>query len=230
MAIRVAVISIFPGLIEHYFSQGVARRARDCGLDLKLYDLRAHGLGVHQSVDDRPYGGGPGMVLRADVLYEALLEARQWVPDAKVIAFSPLGQRVTQPLIEHTVSQETNLILFCGRYEGFDQRFLDLYVDNQWSIGDFVLSGGELAAIVVLDAMARLLPGVLSCAESARLESFSANHQFLDYPHYTRPEVFHNQAVPEILKSGHHAQISNWREQQAIALTQQWRPDLLDKK
>jgi tRNA (guanine37-N1)-methyltransferase len=223
---RIAVVTLFPQLIASYLEWGIIRKAQGFSLDLRIYDLRKHGLGLHQSVDDRPFGGGPGMVLRPDVLLSALEEVRQWLPEARVIAFSPSGERVQQKMFQKHAHSQEPFIFFCGRYEGFDQRFLDLYVDAQWSLGDFVLTGGELAALACIDAIARLHPGVLNDPLSSVLESFSNN--LLDHPHYTKPLVFEGVKVPDVLMSGHHANIQSWRDDRAIALTTTLRPDLLD--
>jgi tRNA (guanine37-N1)-methyltransferase len=166
------------------------------------------------------------MVLMPDVLETALKTAQRQMPQhqARVVALSPVGRKMHQQLFQKTVDQHIHTIFLCGRYEGFDQRFLDHCVDDCWSLGDFVLSGGEFAALVCLDAIARLLPGVLTTA-SFQQESFQG--KYLDYPHYTKPKVFHGQEVPEVLFSGHHAQIAAWREDRARELTLKWRPDLL---
>lgn len=222
--LRVAVITLFPEIIESYFQAGVVTRAAECGLELHLIPLRNFGKGPHQKVDDRPYGGGPGMVLRADVLEEALILAKTYCPNAKVIAFSPTGNIINQKLFYDclpTADQDKEFIFLAGRYEGFDQRFIDLYVNESWSLGEFVLSGGEIPVLACLDGFARLLPGVLNKAESFEKESFSSSSRF-DYPHYTRPAVFHGLAVPDILLSGHHENIEKWRQQQSILLEQQF--------
>jgi len=224
---QIAVVTLFPQLIESYLQWGIIRKAQGLCVEVKTFDLREHGLGVHQSVDDRPFGGGPGMVLRADILLQSLNHVRQWLPTAKVIAFSPVGSVVTQHLFRTHAQSSESVIFFCGRYEGFDQRFLDLYVDELWSLGDFVLTGGELAALTCIDAMARLHPGVLNDPQSAIQESFSDS--MLDHPHYTRPSCFEGVDVPEILRSGDHEKIATWRKAQALALTTNNRPDLLEK-
>ncbi len=222
---KIAVVTLFPQIIDSYLKWGIIRKAQGQCLEVRSFDLRSYGEGVHQSVDDRPFGGGPGMVLRADILAKALQDTRTWIADAKVIAFSPVGTVVSQPLFQEKAQTGESLIFFCGRYEGFDQRFLDLYVDEQWSLGDFVLTGGELVALTCIDAIARLHPGVLKDPLSSVQESFSQN--LLDYPHYTRPTIFEGQPVPPVLTSGNHAQIDKWRHEQSRALTEKYRPDLL---
>jgi tRNA (guanine37-N1)-methyltransferase len=222
--IRVAIITLFPDLITSYFQSGVVTRAADCGLELFLINLRDFGQGPHQKVDDRPYGGGPGMVLRADVLYQALKKAQQYCPQGLVVAFAPTGKLISQELLRSFVpnpQENKELILICGRYEGFDQRFIDLYVDQSWSLGPFVLSGGEIPAMACLDGIARLLPGVLNCQESAQQDSFSA--LTCDYPHYTRPEIFEGVPVPDILTSGNHQKIAQWRHQKSLEAESRWR-------
>lgn len=222
--LRVAVITLFPEIISSYFQSGVVTRAADCGLDLVLISMRDFGLGPYQKVDDRPYGGGPGMVLRADVLSAALVKAREHCPEAPVIAFSPVGKRINQQLFQAWVPsphENKQLILISGRYEGFDQRFLDTCVDDCWSLGDFILSGGEIPVLACLDGIARLLPGVLNCKESFEKESFTES--YFDYPHYTRPATFNGLDVPEVLISGHHQNIENWRKQQSALLEKKWR-------
>ena len=190
---KIAVITLFPQLINDYFQWGIIRKAQGSHIEVRTFNLRDHGKGIHQSVDDRPFGGGPGMVLRADILLKSLQDAKNWLPDDAVIVFSPVGTVVHQALFREKSQSQESLIFICGRYEGFDQRFLDLYVDQHWSLGDFVLTGGELAALACIDAIARLHPGVLNDPESFEKESFSAG--LLDYPHYTRPHCFQNKTV-----------------------------------
>jgi tRNA (guanine37-N1)-methyltransferase len=165
------------------------------------------------------------MVLMPQVLLNATQAARQELPNAKVITLSPVGRPIKQKFFTDIVEQSQSVIFICGRYEGFDQRFIDQHTDDSWSLGDFILSGGELAALVCIDAIARLLPGVVNEPESLIAESFSAN--MLDYPHYTRPRDFHGNLVPEVLLSGHHGHIEQWRAEQARLLTEKWRPELL---
>jgi tRNA (guanine37-N1)-methyltransferase len=226
--LKIGVITIFPQLIEPYLSCGIITRALDLGLEIKTFDLRAYSPYPHGQVDDRPFGGGPGMVLMPDVLLAGLKAAHNEIPNARVIILSPVGRLVKQQLIQETLNFNQNLIFICGRYEGFDQRFIEQYVNDSWCIGDYILSGGELGALVCIDALARLIPGVVNEPQSIVAESFSSN--LLDYPHYTRPRVFEDLSVPDVLLSGHHGQIQQWREQQSLLLTKKWRPDLLDEK
>lgn len=224
---KIIVVSLFPELIENYLTKGVVRRSLAQTLSVSCVDLRQHGIGTKQAVDDRPFGGGPGMVLKVDVLVSALAQARELSEDAKVVALTPIGTTVNQGLFRKLQQSGQSLIVFCGRYEGFDQRFLDDHVDECWSVGDFILSGGELGALICIDAIARLHPGTLSDPESAISESFSPSF-LLDYPHYTRPVDYRGSVVPEILLSGDHKRIELWRKAEAEKLTEKHRPDLWD--
>jgi tRNA (guanine37-N1)-methyltransferase len=234
--VRFDVITLFPELFTPFTSSGINRRAFETGaVELNLWQLRDYAEGAYRRVDDRPFGGGPGMVMLAEPLekcllairHERLLRAPTETP-VPVVLFSPIGQTLTHAGVE-SWSQSAGAILICGRYEGLDQRFIDAYVDVQISLGDFVLSGGEIAAIALLDAVARLQPGVLNDEGSHQMDSFNpALDGLLDCGHYTRPESWHAQNVPPILMSGHHADIAKWRRQQSLALTQKHRPDLLE--
>ncbi len=230
------VITLFPELFAPFLSSGINRRAFESGaVALKLWQLRDFTEGTYRRVDDRPFGGGPGMVMMAEPLEKCLLAIRQdriaqSPKEAKVpvVLFSPIGQTLTHAGVE-SWSQSDGAILICGRYEGLDQRFIDAHVDVQISLGDFVLSGGEIAAIALLDAIARLQPGVLNDEGSHQMDSFNpALDGLLDCGHYTRPETWHGETVPPILMSGHHADIAKWRRQQSLTLTQKHRPDLIE--
>jgi tRNA (guanine37-N1)-methyltransferase len=227
---RIEVVTLFPELVEQVVRHGMPRIAVESGqLMLGTRDLRDYSENRWRRVDDRPYGGGPGMVIEPEPLAAAVQASKQVLQDevgaAQVILLSPQGERFDQHWAQR-LSQEPGLVLLCGRYEGLDERFVRSEVDVELSLGDFVLSGGELAAMVVIDAIARLLPGVLGHAESAQNDSFSAG--LLDHPHYTRPEVWREEAVPEVLLSGDHARIARWRLKQALGATWLKRPDLLD--
>jgi tRNA (guanine37-N1)-methyltransferase len=227
---RFDVITLFPELFEPFLKVGITRRAFETGqVHVQLTNPRDYASGNYRRVDDRPFGGGPGMVMMAEPLEKSLLAIRACRNDqVPVLLFSPIGQALNHTAVEHWSNSE-GAILVCGRYEGIDQRFIDRYVDGQISLGDFVLSGGELAAMAMLDAIARLQPGVLSDADSHHQDSFNPSLDgLLDCPHYTRPETWAEQAVPEVLTSGHHEQIERWRREQRLALTAQHRPDLLD--
>jgi tRNA (guanine37-N1)-methyltransferase len=233
---RFDVITLFPELFAPFLSSGINRRAFESGaVALKLWQLRDFTEGTYRRVDDRPFGGGPGMVMMAEPLEKCLLAIRQdrIVQNPKeakvpVVLFSPIGQTLTHAGVA-SWSQSDGAILICGRYEGLDQRFIDAHVDVQISLGDFVLSGGEIAAIALLDAIARLQPGVLNDEDSHQMDSFNpALDGLLDCGHYTRPETWHGETVPPILMSGHHADIAKWRRQQSLTLTQKHRPDLIE--
>ena len=220
------VVTLFPDIIRSYVTQGMVGRAVERGLiAVGTEDPRSHATNVHRTVDDRPYGGGPGMVLKIEPLRTALRAAVERAPAGSPrVYLSAQGRRFTQADARRW-AEAPGMVLLAGRYEGVDQRLLDAEIDDQVSVGDYVLTGGELPALVVLDAVARLLPGVLGAAESAEQESFSDG--LLDWPHYTRPEVFEGQVVPEVLLGGNHATIARWRLQQALLFTAQRRPDLL---
>ena len=225
---RVDVVSLFPEFVAQVAGFGVVGRAQERGLlSIHGWNPRDHAEGNYRRVDDRPFGGGPGMVMMIDPLRAALAAARQADPaPARVVYLSPQGVPLTQPKVRELAARE-RLVLLCGRYEGVDERLLAAEVDEEISIGDYVLSGGELAAAVVIDAVARLQDGALNDAESAEQDSFEGDG-LLDCPHYTRPVEHGLGAVPEVLLSGNHAEIARWRRQQSLLRTRQRRPDLLD--
>ena len=231
---RFDVITLFPELFQPFLQSGVTRRAYETGqVEVKLWNPRDHAEGGYRRVDDRPFGGGPGMVMMAEPLFQCLQAIRsnrgQDRAQAPLWLFSPIGQVLSHARVA-AMQQGSGAILLCGRYEGVDQRFIDLYVDGQISLGDFVLSGGEIPAMALLDAVARLMPGVLNDEGSHQQDSFNpALNGLLDSPHYTRPEVWQGQGVPEALMSGHHARIEAWRREQSLELTRRLRPDLLPK-
>jgi len=228
---RYDVLTLFPELFTPFLSSGVTRRAFDQGLvQVRLWNPRDFAEGNYRRVDDRPFGGGPGMVMMAEPLARCLAAARadRGGDAAPVVLFSPLGQRIDHGVVA-AQSEGPGAILLCGRYEGLDQRFIDAHVDLQLSLGDFVLSGGELAAMALLDAVARLQPGVLNDAGSHQEDSFNpVLDGLLDCPHYTRPEVWEGRAVPAPLVSGHHAQIERWRRERRLEATARLRPELID--
>ncbi len=228
---RFDVITLFPELFEPFMVHGVTRRAFESGqIQLRLWPLRDFGEGPYRRVDDRPYGGGPGMVMLAEPLWQCLQQVRaERGQAAPVWLFSPAGRVLDQERVSHWAKGE-GAILICGRYEGIDQRFVEACVDEEISLGDFVLSGGEIAALALLDALARLQPGVLHDEGSHQQDSFSPDlGGLLDCPHYSRPEVWQERPVPKVLLSGHHAQIAQWRHQKSQALTALRRPDLLHR-
>ena len=226
--VRFGIVTLFPEMFDLVSNFGVVGRACERGLlELRLRNPRDFAGDRHRTVDDRSYGSGPGMVMKPEPIVHALAGLRQELPTAPVVYLSPQGRRLDQDMVtELTQSQE--LILLAGRYEGVDQRVLDHHVDRELSIGDFVLSGGELAAMVVVDAVVRLLPGVLGDEQSARDDSFAEG--LLDHPHFTRPERFEGVSVPPVLLQGDHAAVARWRRKQALGRTQRRRPDLLARR
>jgi tRNA (guanine37-N1)-methyltransferase len=231
---RFDVITLFPELFTPFLSVGITRKAFETGMvEVHVHNPRDFAPGNYRRVDDRPFGGGPGMVMLAQPLADCLQAIRaqrdaQGLVPAPVVLFSPLGQALNHAQVQ-TWSSSAGAVLICGRYEGLDQRFIDAHVDVQISLGDFVLSGGEIAAIALLDAVARLQPGVLNDAHSHEQDSFNPSLDgLLDCPHYTRPEVWADQPVPEVLLSGHHERIEHWRRQQRLRITAQRRPDLIE--
>lgn len=236
MTLHVAVVTLFPAMVEAVTGQGIVSRAASNGL-LKVTGVNPRDFthDAHRTVDDRPFGGGPGMVMKIEPLRDATFAACNAVESAtglrpRVICLSPQGPVLTQQRAQE-LAAEKGLVLIAGRYEGIDERFIEAYVDEELSIGDYVLSGGELAAMVLIDAVTRLLPGALGDEDSAKQDSFSGGFSgLLDCPHYTRPEVFEGRAVPPVLMSGNHAAIRRWRLMQALGRTWQRRPDLFAQK
>lgn len=220
------VITLFPEMFSAIERSGITRRAMERSLWRAEYtNPRDFAKDAHRTVDDRPYGGGPGMVMMAEPLAQAIAACRaRHAGPVKVVHFSPAGERLTHTRVMELTGANA-LVLLCGRYEGMDQRLIDRHVDLELSLGDFVLSGGELPAMALMDAIIRQLPGALNDASSAVEDSFVAG--LLDCPHYTRPEMWEGEAVPEVLLSGDHARIRRWRAEQALALTRRRRPDLL---
>jgi tRNA (guanine37-N1)-methyltransferase len=242
---RFDVITLFPELFAPFLTIGINRRAFESKegnilVDVRLWNPRDFAQGTYRRIDDRPFGGGPGMVMMAEPLrlcleaiqIERNLTSKQSHP-APVVLFSPIGEKLAHASVSRWAKSE-GAVLVCGRYEGIDQRFIDAYVDIQISLGDFVLSGGEIAAMALLDAVARLQPGVLGDQDSHHFDSFNpALDGLLDCPHYTRPEVWQDKgvpkSVPDVLLSGHHINIEQWRQEQRLKLTASLRPDLLKK-
>ena len=226
---RIAVVSLFPIMLREALLHGVLGRAIERGLlEVECVDPRDYATDVHRTVDDRPYGGGPGMVLKVEPLRSALRDAMGRVPaGSRRVYLGADGRRFDQRMAREA-REWPGLILVAGRYEGVDERFIEAETDDQWSIGDYVLTGGELPALVVIDAIARLLPGALGSAESAVQESFTDD--LVDWPHYTRPPTLDGRAVPAVLASGDHAAIQRWRLQQALGRTWLRRPELLERR
>jgi tRNA (guanine37-N1)-methyltransferase len=231
----VDIITIFPDFFRGAFDYGIIRRAQASGLvEVKTHDLRGWTQDKHKQVDDRPFGGGDGMVLKPEPIFAAVEELTgsggerpSYKEGTRVVLLSPQGRVFTQSVASE-LAQSQQIVLICGRYEGVDERVAEALVTDEISIGDYVLSGGEPAAVVVVDSLVRLLPGALGNETSAVNESFSEG--LLDYPHYTRPPDFRGLCVPDILLGGHHAEIARWRHERALEKTKRNRPDLLDEK
>eukprot|EP00828_Plagiopyla_frontata_P029129 TRINITY_DN37682_c0_g1_i1.p1 TRINITY_DN37682_c0_g1~~TRINITY_DN37682_c0_g1_i1.p1 ORF type:complete len:247 (-),score=27.20 TRINITY_DN37682_c0_g1_i1:114-854(-) len=222
---KFAVLTIFPDIFDGFLKESIIGRAIEEGkIEADVIDIRRFSKDRHKNVDDRPYGGGAGMVMKPEPLFEAVSFARIKYPDAKVAVMSPGGERYTQNTAGR-LSFFKELIIVCGRYEGIDERFIELCCDFEISVGDFVLTGGEIPAMAVIDSVARLVPGVLGSSESAEEESFQSGR--LEYPHYTRPFKFRGHEVPEILLSGNHGEIRKWRRAVSLVKTLKKRPDLL---
>jgi len=224
-AIKFSVITIFPEMVKNALSYGVIGKALEKGLiELKTINPRDFALDKHRKVDDRPFGGGAGMLMMYDPLAATVEHLKQQYTNFRLSFLSPQGQQLNQNKV-NKMAQQDHIFLLCGRYEGIDQRFIDKYVDDEISLGDFVISGGELAAAIIVDAVARQLPQVLGDEDSAKTDSFM--HNTLAAPQYTRSDILKQQGVPEVLLSGNHAKISKWREQKALEITKLKRPDLL---
>ncbi|HEX8775806.1 MAG TPA: tRNA (guanosine(37)-N1)-methyltransferase TrmD [Pyrinomonadaceae bacterium] len=227
------IITIFPGFFGEVFDYGIVRRARAAGLvEIGTHDLRGWTSDKHHIVDDRPFGGGDGMVLKPEPVFAAVenltgTSAREAYPEGiRVVLLSPQGRTLTQGMAED-LARSRQIVLICGRYEGVDERVAEHLVTDEISIGDYILSGGEAAAIVLVDAVTRLLPGALGSETSARHDSFSEG--MLDFPHYTRPPEFRGMRVPEVLLGGHHGEIAGWRRRRALSKTRRNRPDLFER-
>jgi tRNA (guanine37-N1)-methyltransferase len=222
---KIDVLTLFPAMFAGPLDESIIKRARDKGiLELGIHDLRNWTHDRHKTVDDRPFGGGPGMVLKPEPLYEAAESLAG--PETRVILMGPSGRKFSQEIARELVGYE-HLLLIAGSYEGIDDRVRQGLAHDELSIGDYVLTNGALPVMVIIDVVTRLLPGVLGDEESAKEESFS--HGLLEYPHYTRPAEFRGMKVPEILLSGHHAEIAKWRHEQALERTRHRRPDLLEQ-
>ncbi|HWL54574.1 MAG TPA: tRNA (guanosine(37)-N1)-methyltransferase TrmD [Chthoniobacteraceae bacterium] len=222
---RIDILTLFPEICEGPLNQSMMKRAQAKGLaSFHVHNLRQWAPGKHAVTDDMPYGGGQGMVMKCEPIFAAIEALR--TPQARVVLMSPGGRRLDQAIAREYAARDRHLILLCGHYEGVDQRVIDQLVDEELSIGDYVLTNGAIAAVVFTDAVVRLIPGVLGDDVSAAQDSFSGNG-LLEYPQYTRPVEFRGLRVPEILLSGHHAAIAKWREEQSLEKTRRVRPDLL---
>jgi tRNA (guanine37-N1)-methyltransferase len=227
---RFDVLTLFPEILSGYLTQSLLKLAIERGLvDVQLHDIRRWAHDRHHQVDDRPFGGGPGMVLKVDVVVEAVEAVRAAAePPGRLILLTPQGRRLTQPIVEE-LAAEPRLLLLCGRYEGFDERVHELLRPDELSIGDYILGGGEVAAMVAIDAVVRLVPGVLGDEESSHDDSFSTGNRLLEFPQYTRPREFRGLSVPEVLLSGDHGAVARWRRQQSLDRTRVRRADLLEQ-
>lgn len=226
---RFDVLTLFPEMFSGYVTQSLLKLAIERGIvEIQLHNLRDWSRDKHQCVDDRPFGGGPGMVIKPEPAVEAV-EAVQSQGEAPghLVMLTPQGRRLTQTVVEE-LAQHSRLVLLCGRYEGFDQRVSDILAPEELSVGDFVLNGGEVAAMAVIDAVIRLVPGVLGDEQSSQVDSFSTGNRLLEHSQYTRPREYRGLTVPEVLLSGDHPRIAAWREKDSIDRTRQRRPDLLD--
>ena len=223
---KIKVFTIFPEMLRPYLSESILGRAIEKGLlEVELIDIRPYSENKHKNTDDYPFGGGAGMVMLAQPIVDAIEQNTPEGAKPHRIYLSPRGRTLNQQIVEE-LAKEEELYLLCGHYEGVDQRALDLVIDEEVSIGDYVLTGGELGAMVIIDAVSRLIPGVLGSEESSVDESFSSG--LLEYPQYTRPREFRGMAVPEVLLNGNHAHINRWRRNESLRLTKQRRPDLLE--
>ncbi len=224
------ILTLFPAMFEGAFSDSIIKRAVEKGLvSIGIHNIRDHSDDLrHQTVDDYPYGGDAGMLMKPEPLAGAITAAKERLTgsDPVVVYMTPAGRLLDQDIVKE-LAEKKSLILLCGRYKGIDQRIVDNYVDMELSVGDYVLSGGEIPAMAVVDAVTRLIPGVLGNMDSAETDSFHSG--LLSHPHYTRPEVFEGVRVPEVLISGHHANIREWQKEKSIAITKERRPDLLEK-
>lgn len=215
-------------MFDSFVAHGIVRRAVESGrINIRTIDIRDFAEGRHRATDDRPYGGGSGMVMKPEPLVRAITSARKEAPEADIILLSPQGRPFNQKAAQ-SLAQSRGLIFVCGRYEGVDERVYEDYIDNEISIGDYVLTGGEIAAMVVIDAVTRLVPGTLGNEDSASTDSFSDD--LLEHAHYTRPPVFEGKTVPEVLLSGNHREIADWRLESALIRTFLKRPDLIERK
>jgi tRNA (guanine37-N1)-methyltransferase len=225
---RIDVLTLFPEMFSGYVGQSLVKRAIDAGIvDIQIHNIRDWAQGKHKQVDDRPFGGGPGMVLRPEPVVECVEAVQGQVGAAgHLVLLSPQGRRLDQRIAAELAGRK-RLVLICGRYEGVDQRVIDLLRPDELSIGDYILGGGEVAALVVIDAVARLVPGVLGDDESNRQDSFSGEPPLLEFPQYTRPREYRGLAVPEVLMTGNHPEIARWRDEQKLIRTRDRRADLL---
>jgi tRNA (guanine37-N1)-methyltransferase len=225
---RIDVLTLFPEMFSGYLGQSLLKKAIDAGIvEIVVHNIRDWSQGKHKQVDDRPFGGGPGMVLRPEPVVECVEAVQQQIGEAgHLVLLSPQGRRLDQRIVEE-LAAEQRLVLLCGRYEGIDQRAVDLLRPDEVSIGDYILGGGEVAAMVLVDAVVRLVPGVLGDEESNKQDSFSGDPPLLEFPQYTRPREYRGLTVPEVLMTGNHPEIARWRDEQKLERTKERRADLL---
>ncbi len=225
---KFSVVTIFPEMVRAYFSASILKRAMSSGLiNVGIHNLRDYSFDKHKTVDDYPYGGGAGMVMKPEPFFRITEELWPGREGRRIILLSPKGRLFDQGIAEELARDQGEIVFLCGRYEAIDERVRENLVDDEISIGNYVLTGGELPALVIIDAVARLIPGVLGDSRSSEDESFSCG--LLDYPHYTRPENFRGMRVPDVLLSGNHGEIKKWRKKQSLKLTLENRPELIDK-
>lgn len=223
---KIDILTLFPEMFDGVLGTSIIGRARENGiLDIDVINIRDFAKNKHKQADDYPYGGGPGMVMSPQPLFDAFYHVLESSPSARVIYFSPQGKTLRQDMAEQYANME-HLVLLCGHYEGVDQRVIDRFVDEEISIGDYILTGGELPSMVFIDCISRLMPGVLGSSQSAEDESFSKG--LLEHPQYTRPQVYEGMSVPQVLLSGHHMEIEKWRRRESLRSTLYKRPDLLE--
>jgi tRNA (guanine37-N1)-methyltransferase len=225
---RFDVLTLFPGIFAGYLGESLLSKALAAELvQIHLHDIRAYSKDKHHKVDDRPFGGGPGMVLSVEPVVACVEDVQQQSSPGHVILLSPQGRKLDQKIVEE-LSAQPRLLLLCGRYEGFDQRVIDILQPDELSIGDYVLNGGEVAAMVLIETLIRLIPGVLGDEASSHEDSFSVGNRLLEFPQYTRPREFRGLEVPEVLLGGNHAEIARWRQEQSYLRTRKRRQDLLE--
>ena len=226
---RFDILTLFPDMFPGYMSQSILNKSIQRGLvEIHVHNMRDWAKGRHNKIDDTPYGGGPGMVLMVEPVVNCVRDVQKMAPEeGTVIMLTPQGERLSQPLVEE-LAIEKRMILLCGRYEGFDQRVIDILEPREISIGDYILNGGEVASMVLVDSLVRMVPGVLGDELSSFDDSFSRGNRMLEYPQYTRPKEFESHEVPDILLSGNHGEIENWRNAKSLEKTKLKRSDLLD--
>lgn len=226
---RFDVLTLFPDMFPGYLSQSILNKSIERGLvEIHVHNIRDWATGKHKKIDDTPYGGGPGMVLMVEPVVNCVRDVQKMADEpGQVIMLTPQGKRLNQPLVED-LAVEPRMIVLCGRYEGFDQRVIDILKPTELSIGDYILNGGEVAAMVLVDSLVRMVPGVLGDELSSWDDSFSRGNRMLEYPQYTRPREFENHAVPDVLLGGNHPAIESWRKQKSLENTKLKRSDLLD--